>query len=120
MSRNESLGIVQVHHTEVDELNDALRELVRRMDEMKGLSGQVTIHDDLLVDGALSVGGDVVMATLGPLEPVTLTPVPDPATGAPLFAEDLRNDLVANVLPAIRANQEALRDLLNALLGALS
>lgn len=59
MSQNLSQGPVQVFDNSVTSINDALRQIVDRMDENKGLRGRAVIHDRVGVSDPLEASDAV-------------------------------------------------------------
>jgi hypothetical protein len=53
MTTQQTLGPVQVMGTSLVEINDALRQIQKRIDALAGLNGRVTIHDRVGVDDAV-------------------------------------------------------------------
>jgi len=49
MSERESLGPIQIRMLNVGDINAALRQLVERIDELKGLRGRTIIYDRVRV-----------------------------------------------------------------------
>lgn len=127
MARNESEGSLEVFEVTPFEINDKLRQIVQRLDYLRGLSGQVVIHADLSVVGTLTVQridmtlladeADLTDSTAGTAND-TLQAVPDPAD-TPASVDALRDDLVANAIPAIRNNFADLAAKVNTILAAL-
>jgi hypothetical protein len=49
MAENLTLGPIQVHSLEIGSVNEAFRQLVERIDDLKGLRGPETVFDALRV-----------------------------------------------------------------------
>ena len=113
-----SRGPFQVFTNDVLEINTVLQRIREELDEIQGLRGRALISDALEIDGDLDHDGakvgffgiaPVVQAaasvnltdsTTGTADD-TVAAIPDPAD-TPASADALRDDLVANTLPAIR------------------
>lgn len=64
MSTNLTQGIMQVVDNSVWSINDALRQITQRLDDLKGLSGQVTINDRVAVSNPVVVADAVNLGSL--------------------------------------------------------
>ncbi len=50
MANNKSLGPIQVHANDIDSINDSLRRIQDRIDDIKGLHGRTQIWDRIRAD----------------------------------------------------------------------
>ena len=84
MSENETKGPIQIFDNSVPSINDAMLQIMGRLDSIEGLRGRTQVYDRLGAS-APTVDGDVAIS------PVTAASVP--SSGIPeLISHDLRID----------------------------
>lgn len=140
---NQSEGPIMVFDASVSSINLALGQVLERLDSIHGLRGAVGIHDRVATEAGIAGTDVVRMLDIDATNPLfylmipeqggfvtsppiltdstggvvdnithTMVALPDPAD-APATADALRDDLVANLLPALRDNLALLTAQLN-------
>lgn len=66
MAERQSLGPLQISDLTIAGINDALRQIQERLDDLKGLGGDTTIHAGLTTDSVrVTDSGDHLVHGLG-------------------------------------------------------
>jgi len=59
MSTNLRMRQIQVHENTVEAINRAFDEVLHELAYLRGLQGQVTVHDDVEITGDLTIRGQL-------------------------------------------------------------